>query len=451
MGPDRAQMDRLMAAMEAKGRRPRPLRRTVLAVAALCAALVLTVAAAYVLDAFDFLKGRDEYAMLGQTEVYEQYAQPVGTTAAAENGDVLTVDWVAMDGKFCTIFYSIRFHDPVAGPEKLAEMRTEDYSDLWAGRWEPEFTLYAGGEEVSEHAYNNSFEPQHYLADANTLYGAWRFLLKRPVAQGETVELGAVAYEERQSYDVPPRLKWDLSVSFTARPIQGEHFAPGASFPVMLQGQTVQVEVAAVDRSPLGTLLTLYREKVKGNDAFGPEFALRDADTGAWIPCAEVVTSHYGEPEGYTYDTYELFGDVTGLKTLELVPVWRIGSVSPQHTVALADLPATDSGNPAGGFTPASYRVGDGKLIVEMKPVGATTWGYAWLGNGVYFLDAEGNGLFEDVKVEKYKDRSDGTITVVCTPSRESFQADVDKVAQIWHFVQRYDLLEGQAVSIPLE
>ena len=34
VGPDREQMERLLAAMEQKGRRPRPLRRTILLVAA---------------------------------------------------------------------------------------------------------------------------------------------------------------------------------------------------------------------------------------------------------------------------------------------------------------------------------------------------------------------------------------------------------------------------------
>ena len=42
MGPNSEQMDRLMAAMAAKGRRPRPLRRTVVLAAAVCAALVMT-------------------------------------------------------------------------------------------------------------------------------------------------------------------------------------------------------------------------------------------------------------------------------------------------------------------------------------------------------------------------------------------------------------------------
>ena len=37
------------------------------------------------------------------------------------------------------------------------------------------------------------------------------------------------------------------------------------------------------------------------------------------------------------------------------------------------------------------------------------------------------------------------------TPSAESCVRDADKVTQFWFFVQRYDVLEGQTVHIPLE
>ena len=68
--------------------------------------------------------------------------------------------------------------------------------------------------------------------------------------------------------------------------------------------------------------------------------------------------------------------------------------------------------------------------------------------NGV---SGQGNPLFEDIFVEKFKNRSDGTITVVMTPSAGSYARDVEKVARIWFFVQRYEVQEGQRVSIPLE
>ena len=52
--------------------------------------------------------------------------------------------------------------------------------------------------------------------------------------------------------------------------------------------------------------------------------------------------------------------------------------------------------------------------------------------------------------MKKIKNRSDGTITVISTPSAESYARDVDKVAQIWFFVQQYELEMEKAVKISL-
>lgn len=78
------------------------------------------------MGAFNFLKERDEYDMLGQGAAYETCAYDVKQSAAAENGDVLTVDRVAMDGKFCTIFYSVRFQEPVVSTEELGRIQGGD-------------------------------------------------------------------------------------------------------------------------------------------------------------------------------------------------------------------------------------------------------------------------------------------------------------------------------------
>lgn len=450
------QQKRLIAAAmaAAPARNARRCARALIAAAVVCA-MVAATAAAYYMGAFDFLTGRSEYAYLGMNEIYETYAYPVGQSVTAENGDVLTVDRVAMDGTFCTIFYSVRFQEPVATQEELAQLQANS-RDSWkfVNLAEPYFLLYAGEEQVSEEGYNNSFEPQAYLGDAHTLYGAWRILLRRPISEGETFTLQAARYGEYEGKRAG-RLLWEVEMELEAHPIQSDRFAPGVTFQARSYSQPVQLEVVSLSRSPLGTLLTIRGEESYSNghrlfDTYGLDFVLRDRDTGAYIPYAEVVTSHQTDPEGYWDNTYELFGDVSGLRNLELIPTQRKGSVSPQKVVSISELPSSDSGNPDGGYAPASYTAQNGQLIVEMEPVGAANGEYARLGNGVYFLDAEGNELFEDTWVEKYKDRSDGTITVVMTPSPESYARDVDKVAQIWFFVQQYDVLEGQAVSIPL-
>ena len=439
----------IAAAMAAApARRARHALRWGVAAAAVCALLVATAAACY-MGALEFLTGRSEYAYLGMNEVYEACARPVGASVTAENGDVLTVDRVAMDGTFCTIFYSVRYDEPVATQEELTQIQASR-QDSWTfiSQFEPYFLLYAGEEQVSEEGYNNSFEPQAYLADTHTLYGAWRILLRRPLREGEPLTLRAAHYGAYQGNGAG-RLIWEAAVELEAHPTANERFELGVPFQALAGGQPAQLEVVSLERSELGTLLTIRGEDALF-DTYSIDFVLRDGDTGACIPYAEVVTSHQADPEGYHDNTYELFGDVSGLENLELIPTRRTGSVSPQKRVALSELPCLDSGNPDGGYAPASYRAENGQLIVEMKPVGAANGAYARLGNGVYFLDGEGNELFEDIYVDKIKNRSDGTITVISTPDPESYRRDVDKVAQIWFFVQEYEVLEDQAVRIPL-
>lgn len=443
-------MTELMTAAPVRG-----IRRTgrmALAAAAVIVLCVCSAAAAYAMGAFDFLKERDEYALLGQGEVYETCAYDVKRSATAENGDVLTVDRVAMDGKFCTIFYSVRFQESVVSTEELGRIQGGDKPELWQ-LWKirsAQFSLFAGEEEISLETYEDSFETMQYLADENTMYGAWRFLLRTPLEEGEQVRFQAQMWDP-QTPDGKYRstMLWDLSLEFEAHPIQEEHFELNAAIPLLVLGETTQVEAVSFDRSPLGAQLTLRSEEL--NWGLSGEFALRDADTGEYIPYAEVVTNHSFDPEGYFDKVYELYGDVRDLKNLELIPVRQTGdSVAPRQTVSLDELPSTDTGNPAGGYAPASYTVGDGQIIVTMQPVGAATGYYARILNGVSFLDEDGNDLFRSTSVQKFKNRQDGTITVVMTPDAESFREDIEKVAQIWFFVHQYELLEDQTVLIPL-
>lgn len=404
--------------------------RVLVAAAVMCGLLGIT-AAAYYMGAFEFLREQNEYALLGMNEVYESCAQPVGVSVTAENGDVFTVDRVATDGTFCTIFYCLRVQD-----------------ETW--RHMPRMTLCSGGEDISMEGYGNSFENQEYLADGHTLYGAWRFLLRTPLEDGDQVELKLARYGDAEPGELAPLL-WEKTLAFSVAPIQGEQFELDAVLSARIGGEPVQVEAVSLKRSPLGTLLRLRWAEAESSEKDWYDFALRDGDTGAYIPYDQVVINHYWDPEGYVDSVYELYGDVRGLKQLEIIPTTSVGGVSPRQVVALEDLPSADSGNPDGGYAPASYEAVDGQLIVKMQPVGAVNAWYARLLNGVYFQDAQGEDLFEDVWVEKIKNRSDGTITVISTPSAESYARDVDKVAQICFFVQQYKLLEGQKAVIRLD
>ena len=429
--PDQDFQARLTAAMTAKPVNASGRTFRVLVAAAVMCGLLGITAAAYYMGAFEFLREQNEYAMLGMNEVYETCAQPVGVSVTAENGDVFTVDRVATDGTFCTIFYCLYVQD-----------------ETW--RYAPRMTLYSGGKDISIEGYGNSFENQEYLANDHTLYGAWRFLLRTPLEDGEQVELKLARYGDAEPGELAPLL-WENTISFAVNPIQGEQFELNAVLSARIGGEPVQVEAVSLRRSPLGTLLRLRWAEEDSSEKDWYDFVLRDGDTGAYIPYDQVVINHYWDPEGYVDSVYELYGDVRGLKQLEIIPTTPVGGVSPRQVVALEDLPSADSGNPDGGYAPASYEAADGQLIVKMQPVGAVNAWYARLLNGVYFQNAQGEDLFEDVWVEKIKNRSDGTITVISTPSAASYARDVDKVAQIWFFVQQYELLEGQKAVIRLD
>ena len=258
----------------------------VLTVAAVLCSLLAITAAAYYMGVFEFLQEQNEYAMLGMNEVYEACARPVGASVTAENGDVFTVDRVAADGTFCTIFYCLHVQD-----------------ETW--RYTPRMALRSGGEDISMEGYGNSFENQEYLADDHTLYGAWRFLLREPLEEGDQVELELARYGEAEPGEPAPLL-WEKALTFSVDPIQGEQFELDAVLSAQVRGKPVQVEAVSLNRSPLGTLLRLRWAEKDTNAREWYDFVLRDGDTGTYIPYDQVVINHYWDPEGYVDSVYEL-------------------------------------------------------------------------------------------------------------------------------------------------
>lgn len=121
VGPDREQMERLLAAMEQKGRRPRPLRRTILLVAAACAAMVMTVVASA-----PTLRDTLEEFLGG----FAPYAQPVEAAACTANGIEIKVISAMADRARVKVYAQAR---DVTGQNRLrADM------DVWGGVERPE-------------------------------------------------------------------------------------------------------------------------------------------------------------------------------------------------------------------------------------------------------------------------------------------------------------------------
>lgn len=437
---------RMMEQEEAQSmKRVRKAARMTLIAAALCVLLVVSVSAAALLGVFDFLKKQDNFSLLGMTEVYEKYAYDVGLSATTGNGDVFTLEKVAMDGTFCTIFYAYHYSEPLMTWQEFSRL---DTADPWTTyHVAPIMSLFLNGEDISTEGYQNSFEVQQYLSDEHTVYGAWRCLLTAPfwdTSDGTELELRGY------TFDLETEDRQDFSLAFLSHPNAAAVNYLHVTFPMTLGGQTVPVEAVSLHHSPLGTLLTLRHERVP---SAGPgllkSFVLRDKDTGEYIPFARIWTRGNGSG-AEEEEIYELFGDLDGLSNLELIPTWSSQVTHPRKAVSLSELPTTDSGNEAGGYAPASYRAKDGRLVVEMKPVEAVTADYPALSNGVYFLDKDGNELFRRSITEKFKNRLDGTITVVTVVDPEEFQRDVDKVATIWFFEYEYSLLKDRAVTLPV-
>jgi len=454
--PTQAQMDCLVDTLM-KGEssmkhtvKTRPALRAAAIAAALCAVMVITVSAAALLGAFDFLKEQDTFEALGLSDVYDLYAYDVNATTTTPSGDTFTLEKAATDGTFFTVFYTYRYAEPLMTQE---EFKALGAADPWASRSAaPFFTLRSqAGEEISLEGYNNSFEVQHYLSDPQTVRGAWRCLLTVPfwaTADGTTLTLAGY------TWDSETKTQEDFSVDLVSHPSPAVHCTPGVTFPLSWAGKDMTIDVDSVEISPLGSLLTLRYEKNEGT-ALGVQdaFVLRDKDTGKYIPFARVWTRSNSGGTGEVIDTYELFGDVLDLgeiENLELVPIWSTKSIADKITVALKDLPSDDAGNPAGGYAPASYKVSGNRLIVELQPVGAVSATEAAIGNGVYFLDKDGNEVFDYTSTAKFKDRQTGVITVVTTVGDEDFTEKVKNVDALWFFAEDYYLLEDKAVTIPI-
>ena len=412
--------------------------RMVLA-AALVAVLCLgSVAAAYAMGAFDFLKEQDAYSFLGQTELYEKYAQRLEVSATAESGDMLTVERVAMDDKFFTFFYMLQMTEPADPEKELYELEPDA------------FTLLSGGEEVSAFYYEDGTN-QVYRVNDRTIVGVRRMLLNRPLAEGETLELQIYYRHEGWDFDRHPSEQTDeyWAIPLTAHPLESERFEPGVQFTM----QNYQVEVLSLERSPLGALLTL-REELPGSFVYewyqGVDFALRNADTGEYIRYGrpDIVDSLpiYRDEELKTQVIiFELYGDVSDLKNLEFIPLYGEWGPSRRTTVPLDALPAPLE-NPDGGYVPASVEAEGNQITVTWEPQGATSYFMTLVYTSVDFLDAEGESLY-DRWLERFANRTEGTLTHVYTTDRE---VDMEEIAAISYSVQEYSAREAEAVTVPL-
>lgn len=441
-----------------KGEKPvgkkRRVWNTVWIAAALCVLLAVS-AAAYSLGAFDFLKEQNEYALLGQSEVYEKYAYDVDRSVTAENGDVLTVDRLAIDGKFCTIFYSVQSVEPMKTLSEQSSSVSGKAPDLWqARRLAPMFSLCAGDELISMDDYSDGCA-QQYLWNSNTLYGVVRLLLTRPLEEGEEFALqGRPSYAELLDSDVPASgdaLKWSLSL--TAHPIQSRRVVMNLPF-TGEDEKSHQMEAVSLDLSPLGNVL-LLRETIPANEDYGLwgsfQFALRDGDTGEYIPYG-ISADEWNRAEGISTTVYELYGDLSGLNTLEIVPVNRNLGTEEWIETELDALPV-GQGNPDGGYVLTECSVEEDRIILTWRPDGATI-NVTQCVALVNFFDRDGNRLFHEEDApdgygETFINHSDGSVTAIVT-GVDLPEGYLERAVRLSFWAERYDLLPENTITISL-
>ncbi len=104
--------------------------------------------------ALDFLKGREEHQFLSRAALYKDCARRGNLSAAADNGDTLTIEYTAMDENFCTVFYTLQTVQPmeaqtytIATPTALGERQAESLSVTVT--WSPDKAAQAQAKELA--------------------------------------------------------------------------------------------------------------------------------------------------------------------------------------------------------------------------------------------------------------------------------------------------------------
>lgn len=275
MGPNSEQMDRLMAAMEAKGRRPRPLRRTVVLAAAVCAALVMTAVAASpgVMDALnEFLGG------------FTPYNQPVDAAACVANGIEIRVISAMADSAVVKVYAEAR---DVSGQDRLS-----DGMDVWGmiDRSQAEDKAVNEGNSTTGGGRCVSYDPETGVALLE--FSTWGSYTKEPEAdirEGmELIVLGV--YPDGFGRGEVGEDNWRIPLDIQVLP----------SREVALSGTVGTVRLSALYLSPLGPTI-LYEQEKESVLQYAP-LAVYLADGTVLLPRWEGGGGFGLKPDGWTID-----------------------------------------------------------------------------------------------------------------------------------------------------
>lgn len=434
---------------ERKQRRMTGGGRRILTAAAVCAMLGVG-ALAYAVGVLDFLNGREEYRFLGQAELYREYARKAGYTQRAANGDELTVEYLAADANFCTIFYTMRTEEPMQ-PWSQRDWHpiSPDAPDLWqAQNLAPRFTLEVSGAMVGEDQ-----DGQQYLLDEHTLCGMARLTLKEAGALERGGEISLAAGPSLESWDSGDwgEIPWEE--------VELWHFSldlePMAGKTVALDGPAAlgerQVEKLSLTVSPLGAVLrcrvTVPEEYQSEPDRWGGlgRFIVRDSERGVYYPYT-ILTSQPTEDGAYWEEAYLLCGDLTEIESLELLPAELESTFT---SVELGELPYRGQG----AYTFAGFSISEGWMTLTLTPTG-TVGNTGYCGGVAEFQNRARERLFvdedaTDLYQNRYTDERTGGVTYTWSLDQEA-QTKAEEIAVLRILEEWYEPLEGPSIIIPL-
>ena len=384
-----------------------------------------------------FHTGRNSAYNALQTE-YEQFNAAVGASQTV-NGVTLTIDNLAVDDSYMSIFFTVSSQTP------LEQVGTESEPESWRAGWTaPIFSAKVNGEELDT---SGLVDNEAYFVDDCTLKGVHRLMLKETLPEQFDLLLYADGTSRLNKGDI--RFEWSVDKSTVA--VETRTAEPKQDFTVQFSGTDESGKAYTINRtpriervsiSPLSSTITLS-ENVTGDNLPWDGFVLRD-DKGNFLP--RLPAGMTGSTLGRSVNMFEFIGADETTKSVTIIPIkWSYHAHEVKGT--LDNLPLTDDCK--NGLTLESLEFGEKKAVATFSIRGAV-----WEENGQFSLtDAEGNPLSFNkfAPIEYYTDRETGKIiSTLYFP--DATEEEVAQIAGVSFYQPDDDLelLEDQAVTIDL-
>ena len=402
-------------------RKPRRLRRTVVA-ATLAAALCVggVAAASGVMELIARPGGFGSAA-----EGFQPYSAQVGASVT-DQGYTLSLDGIGVDEAFITLYATITGEEPIPKTER-------GRPELWKLR------LRAEGKDLEFWGQDQEIE----WVDDYTL----KVTQRCPVARALPEQVELQVYSNELFYGVEG--DWSLNLLVDKSAPDGESLVVEPNQAVTLHGGRWKVSKVVVAPSGGGLVLTGAGENPPRN------FFLRD-DQGNYL-----YEESYGlvsRPLLPVSNFIGFYGGRTDMESLTIVPYeW----VSPYEEAAdthrvfgsLDALPLTD-GSAEDGYTLLTLDIGEEQAVAAFQTgQGLFQYGgYGGSGTDFTLLDGDGAELeLGDTYLNRAYDRETGIWTVTISYP-DADPAELARAEQVW-FWQPNDtirVLEDQAVTIDL-